>query len=356
MFHKCGIHAPSTEAGGGMRLSDGSKTLTVDIHCHCACSAAVDIMKAEAERTGYVALAYGGGLTSEVNQQQLIDIKPKMESLEERLADMDRMGVDIQAICAPPYQFYYWADPETGRTAARAINDHLAETAAREPGRFVTLGTLPMQNTEMAVAELERCVKELGMRGVEISTSVLEEELSSPRLEPFFAKAEELDILIFIHPSGFTHPQRFDAHYFLNLIGHPLESSLAIGYLIFDGVLDRHPGLKICVAHGGGYVPAYAGRFDHGYHARPDCRQHISQPPSSYLKRLYFDTMVFEPDQLDFLIRKYGSDHVLLGTDYPYDMGDYDPVGLINRVESLSESSRAEICGGNAAKLLKIGS
>ena len=354
MFHKCGIHAPSTEAGGGMRLSDGSKTLTVDIHCHCACSAAVDIMKAEAERTGYVALAYGGGLTSEVNQQQLIDIKPKMESLEERLADMDRMGVDIQAICAPPYQFYYWADPETGRTAARAINDHLAETAAREPGRFVTLGTLPMQNTEMAVAELERCVKELGMRGVEISTSVLEEELSSPRLEPFFAKAEELDILIFIHPSGFTHPQRFDAHYFLNLIGHPLESSLAIGYLIFDGVLDRHPGLKICVAHGGGYVPAYAGRFDHGYHARPDCRQHISQPPSSYLKRLYFDTMVFEPDQLDFLIRKYGSDHVLLGTDYPYDMGDYDPVGLIDKIEGLSGSSRAEICGGNAARLLKI--
>ena len=354
MFHKCGIHAPSTEAGGGIRLSDGSKTLTVDIHCHCASSAAVDIMKQEAERTGYVALAYGGGLTAEVNEQQLVNIKPKMESLEERLADMDRMGVDIQAICAPPYQFYYWADPEVGRAAARAMNDHLVETAAREPGRFVTLGTLPMQNTEMAVAELERCVNELGMRGVEISTSVLDEELSSPRLEPFFAKAEELDILIFIHPSGFTHPQRFDAHYFLNLVGHPLESSLAIGYLIFDGVLDRHPGLKICVAHGGGYVPAYAGRFDHGYHARPDCRQHISQPPSSYLKRLYFDTMVFEPDQLDFLIRKYGADHVLLGTDYPYDMGDYDPVGLIDRVEGLSENGRAEICGGNAARLLKI--
>lgn len=356
MFHKCGVHAPSTEAGSGTRVSDGSKTLTVDIHCHCACNAAADMMKEEADRTGHVALAYGGGLTAEVNRQQLVDIKPKMESLEERLADMDRMGVDIQAICAPPYQFYYWAEPETGRAAAQTMNDHLAEIAAREPGRFVTLGTLPMQNTEMAVAEMERCVKELGMRGVEISTNVNGDELSNPRLEPFFAKAEELDILIFIHPSGFTQPQRFDANYFMNLLGHPLESSLAIGYLIFDGVLDRHPGLKICIAHGGGFVPAYAGRFDHGYHARADCRQHIAEPPSSYMKRLYFDTMVFEPDQLDFLIRKYGAGHILLGTDYPYDMGESDPVGLIHRVEGLSESGRAAICGGNAAGLLKIGS
>ena len=356
MLHKCGAHAPSSEAGGGLRLSDGSKTLTVDIHCHCACKAAADMMKEESERTGHVALAYGSGLTAQVNRQQLDDIRPKMESLETRLADMDRMGVDIQAICAPPYQFYYWAEPETGRAAARMMNDHLAEVAACEPGRFVTLGTLPLQNTEMAVAELERCVKVLGMRGVEISTNVNGEELSSPRLEPFFARAEALDILIFIHPSGFTQPQRFDAHYFVNLLGHPLESSLAIGYLIFDGVLDRYPGLKICIAHGGGFAPAYAGRLDHGYHARADCRQHIAEPPSSYMKRLYFDSMVFEPDQLDFLIRKYGADHVLLGTDYPYDMGESDPVGLINRVEGLGESDRAGICGGNAARLLKIGS
>jgi len=354
MLFTCAARAPSTEAGGGRRVSRGSKTLTVDIHCHCACYAAGDFMKAESERAGKKELAYGGGLTAEVNAQQLIDIKPKMSSVDERLADMDRMGVDIQALAVPPYQFYYWAEPESARQAARIMNDHLADVAAGHPDRFVTLATLPMQNTEMAVVELKRCVKDLGMRGAEISTNVNGEELSSPRLAPFFAAAEELDILIFIHPSGFTHTQRFGENYFVNLIGHPLESTLAIGYLIFDGVLDRHPGLKVCIAHGGGYAPAYAGRFDHGYHARPDCRQHISEPPSAYMRKLHFDTMVFEPDQLAFLIRKYGADHVLLGTDYPYDMGEDDPVGLVNRVEGLSDGDREAVCGLNAARLLNL--
>ncbi len=354
MLFTCAAHAPSTETGGGKLVSNGSKSLTVDIHCHCACYAAGDYMKAESERAGKVELAYGGGLTAEINARQLVDIKPIMSSVDQRLADMDRMGIDIQAIAAPPYQFYYWAEPESGREAARIMNNHLAEVAAGHPDRFVTLGTLPMQNTGMAVAEMVRCVDELGMRGVEISTNVNGEELSSPRLAPFFAKAEELDIVIFIHPSGFTQTQRFGENYFVNLMGHPLESTLAIGYLIFDGVLDRHPGLKICIAHGGGYAPAYAGRFDHGFHARADCRQHITEPPSSYMKRLYFDTMVFEPDQLDFLIRKYGADHVVLGTDYPYDMGEEDPVGLVNRVEGLSEADRAAVCGLNAARLLGI--
>jgi len=354
MLFTCAVHAPSTESGGGQRVSHGSKSLTVDIHCHCACYAAADFMKAESERAGKKELAYGGGLTAEVNAQQLIDIRPKMMSVDERLADMDRMGVDIQAIAVPPYQFYYWAPLENARDAARIMNDHLAEVAASHPDRFATLATLPMQNTEMAVAELRRCVNDLGMRGAEISTNVNGEELSSPRLAPFFAAAEELDILIFIHPSGFTHAQRFGENYFVNLIGHPLESTLAIGYLVFDGVLDRHPGLKVCVAHGGGYAPAYAGRFDHGFHARPDCRQHIKEPPSSYMRRLYFDTMVFEPDQLEFLIRKYGADHILLGTDYPYDMGEDDPVGLVSRVEGLKDDERAAVCGLNAARLLNL--
>ena len=145
-----------------------------------------------------------------------------------------------------------------------------------------------------------------------------------------------------------------DKHYFVNLFGHPTDTSLAIGYLIFDGVLKRHPGLKICVAHGGGWLPSYAARMDHAYHARPDCREVIDQPPSTYLKKLYFDTMVFDADQLEFLIRKYGADHICLGTDYPYDMGDYDPLGLIGKVDGLTESDVAAISGMNAAKLLKL--
>lgn len=355
MFHTCGRTGPATGHGDRPITTDGSKSLTVDIHCHCQCYPVSEMMREEAERAGHAALAFGNPITKAVNEKQLIDIQPKMQSLDERIADMDRMGVDVQAISIPPYQFYYWADPEVGRDAARQLNDHLAAMVAKMPDRLVALGTVPLQNTEMAVAELERCVGELGMKGVEISTVVEEEELSSARLEPFFARAEELDILIFIHPMGFTHADRFKENYFINLIGHPLESSLAIGHLIFDGVLERHPGLKFCVAHGGGYVPAYGGRMDHGYHARPDCRVHISQPPSTYLKKFYFDTMVFEPDQLDYLIRSYGADHVLLGTDYPYDMGDDDPLALVARVEGLPSEERAAICGLNAAQLLKLG-
>ncbi len=354
MFFTCAKHAPSTEQGGSRKVSNGSKTLTVDIHCHCESARATEMMQAEAERTGGTALGFGTDLTRAINKRQLIDIEPKMSSLDERLADMDGMGIDVQAISVPPYQYYYWAEPEVGRQVSTILNDHLAETAAGNAERFVALGTVPLQHTEMAVRELERCVNDLGMRGVEISTNVNGRELSEPRLERFFAKAEELDVLIFIHPAGFTHADRLTENYFINLIGHPLESTLAISQLIFGGVLERHPGLKICVAHGGGYLPAYAGRMDHGYHARADCRGSLLSPPSVYLKRLYFDTMVFEPDQIAFLIGKYGADHVLLGTDYPYDMGETDPIGLIGRVATLSEEARNAVCGLNAARLLKI--
>ena len=354
MFHTCGARGPAADHAARPNATNGSKTLTVDIHCHCQCYPVSEMMKAEADRTGHTALAFGNPLTKSVNEKQLVDIQPKMQSLDERLADMDRMGVDVQAIAIPPYQYYYWAEAEVGREATRKLNDHLAETVAKEPERLVALGTVPLQNTQMAVAELQRCVGELGMRGVEISTRVGGEELSSPRLEPFFAKAEDLDTLIFIHPEGFSAGERFTEHYFINLIGHPVESSLAIGHLIFGGVLDRYPGLKICVAHGGGYVPAYAGRMDHGYNARPDCREKLTSPPSTYLGKFYFDTMVFEPDQLAFLIKKYGADHILLGTDYPYDMGEDAPLDLIAKVDGLDADERSAICGLNAARLLKL--
>ncbi|UCH73951.1 MAG: amidohydrolase [Rhodospirillales bacterium] len=355
MLFRCAAHAPATEAGGARTVSRGGRTLTVDIHCHCNCAAVAAEMSEEAARAGHAALAYGNALTREVNEKQLAAIAPKMDSVAERLADMDRMGVDVQAISLPPYQLYYWAEPGLGRDVARRLNEFLVETAATAPDRLVALGTIPLQHPEFAVAELEHCVQELGMRGVEILTHVNGVELSRAGLDPVFARAEELGALIFIHPDGFTHGARFQEHYFLNLVGHPIENTLAIGHLVFDGVLDRYPGLKVCVAHGGGYAPAYAGRFDHGWGARPDCREHITEPPSSYMKKLYFDTMVFAPDQLEFLIRKYGADHILLGTDYPYDMGEDDPVGLVGRVDGLSDEERAAVCGLNAARLLKIG-
>ncbi len=359
MLHTCGDHKPkrmvvSDGNGGG---AGGTKHRVVDIHCH---RQSVDVgqrMKAEAERLGHAALSFGVSLpelTKETNAKQLEFIKPKMMSVDVRLADMDKMGVDVQAISVPPFQFYYWAEPEVGRDAARDMNDQMATVVGDHPDRFVALATLPLQNTEMALAEMQRCVKDLGMRGIEISTNVNGDELSDPRLAPVFAKAEELGLVIFIHPEGFTQPDRMAGHYLINLVGHPLESTLAISALIFDGVLARHPGLKICVAHGGGFLPAYAGRMDHAYHARPDVRDGLAKPPGEYLKQLYFDSMVFAPDQLKYLIDKFGADRILLGTDYPLDMGESDPLGLIGRVEGLDEASVAAIAGGNAAGLLGL--
>lgn len=336
-------------------VSNGVKSLVVDIHCHRQSMPATEKMKEVANWSGHEALGYGNDATRKVNQQQLAALIPKMTSVEERLADMDKMGVDIQAVCVPPYQYYYWAEPDVGREVSRQMNDELAEVVAGTPDRFVGLGTIPLQDTGMAVAELERCVKELGFRGVEISTNVNGEELCSPRLEKFFAKAEELDVLIFIHPSGFTHADRLTEHYFINLIGHPLESTIGISQLIFGGTMEKYPGLKICVAHGGGFLPAYSGRMDHGHAGRADCRTVISKAPTEYLKKFYFDTMVFEPDQLGYLINKFGADHILLGTDYPYDMGYYDPLGLIGGVAGLNEADQAQVRGLNAARLLKIG-
>ena len=326
----------------------------IDIHCHRECGQAALLMKAEAERIGHVPLSFGSALTKEVNRRQLVDIKPKMESVEVRLGDMDRMGVDIQTLSIAPYQTFYWADPAIAAESARTVNDELAGLVGRHPERFVGLGTVPLQDPDGAVTELRRCMADLGFKGLEIGTNVEGEELSSARLDPFWAAVEETGAVVFLHPIGFTHPQRLGEHYFFNVIGHPIENTLAIANLIFGGTLERFPGLKIVVAHGGGYLPAYAGRMDHAYHAREDVREGLPKPPGEYLRKLYFDTMVFEPDQLAFLVGKYGADHIVLGTDYPYDMGESDPVGLVARIPGLSEDQKAEICGGNAARLMGL--
>ncbi|HUF95104.1 MAG TPA: amidohydrolase family protein [Acidimicrobiia bacterium] len=326
----------------------------IDIHCHRECSPAAALVNPEAERLGKKPLRFGSELTKEVNRRQLEALRPKMESTEERISDMDAMGVDVQALSVSPYHMFFWAEGELGDEAFRIINDDLAELVDSHPDRFTGLGAVPLQNPGNAVIELRRCIEDLGFGGIETSTHVEGEELTSSRFEPFWETAEELGAVIFIHPTGFTDPARFTEHYFFNTIGHPLEETICAGRLIFDGVMERHPDLKIVFAHGGGFLPAYAGRFDHAYHAREDVRHGLPRPPSEYLSMFYFDTMVFEPDQLGFLIDKYGADRILLGTDYPYDMGESDPLGLIKSVSGLSSHDIELIAGGNAARLLGL--
>jgi aminocarboxymuconate-semialdehyde decarboxylase len=354
MLYSCHPIARSGSRSQQARRGKGKRPFAVDIHCHVYIPAA-DKAVGDAAATNWDAMyTYSNEATRQVNRKQMDVISVPLTSVERRLEDMDRTGVDVQALSPSPPQYYYSTPPDIGHAAARLVNDGIAEIVARYPERFVGFGSVPLQAPELAVRELERVVREHDFRGVEISTNVAGAELAEPRFRKFFAKAEELGVLIFMHPNGFSDGRRLTDHYFINVIGNPLESTIAVSHLIFSGVLAEHPKLKICVAHGGGYLPAYAARMDHAHKAREDCRRIIKRKPSSYLKKLYFDTVVFSHAQLEYLVAQYGSDHLLLGTDYPFDMAMTDPVGFVESAPKLKRAEKDAIAGGNAARLLKL--
>ena len=296
--------------------------------------------------------------TKEVNARQDVDrasrITGKGNGLAERLQDLDDMGIDVQLIMPPPVQCYYTVPLDIGIKATRLVNEGIAEYVERAPDRFVGLGSVPMTDPIEASAELERSMRALGLKGAQVLTNVAGCELSDPKFAPFWQKAESLGALIVIHPNGFTEGTRLKRFYFNNVIGNPLETTLALHYLIFDGVFERHPNLKLLAVHGGGYLGAYSGRADHAWGARPDCRAGLPLPPTHYLKKVFVDTVVFTPHQLAALVAVFGADRVLLGTDYPFDMAESDPIGHVASVETFDRRTIEGISGGNAKKLLAI--
>ena len=353
MMYSC---APAGHASGPSAVVRNRKgrSLRVDIHCHYfnrdAATKVAHLNPAQYEPS----VTYANALTREVNVKQMQDRAPKLSDIAVRLKDMDRMGIDIQAVSPAPNQTYYWTEPGMGQELARAVNERIAQVAAQWPDRFVGLGTVPLQDPGLAVSELEFAIRKLGLRGVEINPSVNGKELTASNLEKFFAAAEQLNAVIFMHPIGFTQGERLMDHYFNNVIGNPLETTVAASHLIFDGVMERHPKLKIVLPHAGGYLAHYWARMDHAHRARPDCRTRIKKAPSSYLKKFYFDTIAFDPRMLRQMVDQYGPEHLLLGTDYPYDMGIDDPVAVVNGIPRLNAADKARIMGGNAARLLKI--
>ncbi len=347
--------APKAPVKKTVRNSLGQAKV-VDIHCHYL-NPAVNAKTKDLNAAKYDPTAiFANDLTNETNHKQMSTRAPKLMGIEERIKDMDKMGVDIQAISPAPYHYFYFTEPDRGASLARDVNEGIASLVAAHPDRFVGLGSVPLQNPELAVQELEYAVKTLGLRGVEINTNVNGKNLTDPSLglEKFFAKANELGTVIFLHPMGFTQGERLTNHYFNNVIGNPLDTTIAVSHLIFDGVVARNPKIKFIAAHGGGYIAHYWARMDHAWRARKDCRTVIKRAPSTYLEKFYFDSITFDPMMLKHLIDRFGAEHVLMGTDYPYDMGEDDPRGLIAAVKGLPAAQRKQIEGLNAMKLLKI--
>jgi aminocarboxymuconate-semialdehyde decarboxylase len=330
------------------------KSVTIDCHCHVAVPRVAEIVGPHLKQATDPLVQSSMPETQALMAKQAADIQSRISTTDERFGVMDEMGVDMQLICPSPPQIYYNLPLDIGVQAAHALNDGIAEYVGKHKDRLIALGGVPMQDGDEAAKELERCKNQLGFKGVEILTNVNGKELSDPAFAPFWKKAEELDALVLIHPTGFTQPQRFARFYFNNVIGNPLDTTMALHYLIFDGVLERHPKLKILAVHGGGYLGAYSGRIDHAWGARSDCNVGLPKPPTSYLKQVYVDTVVFTPLQLKALVELFGADHVIMGTDYPFDMLEYDPIGHIMGTPGLDDTTRAKLAGGNLKKLVGL--
>jgi predicted TIM-barrel fold metal-dependent hydrolase len=287
----------------------------------------------------------------EANRAQLQRVWPQLTSVERRLADLDAIGVDMQVV-GPMPMHRYWAEPGLAAKLTTVVNEAVAAHCAAGQGRLIGLGTVPLQHPDLAVRELRRAVGELGLRGVSVSTNVDGRELADRAFDPFWAAAADLGAVVFIHPWGCSLGSRLAANFLGNTFGQPTETALGLSHLIFGGTLDRHPRLKLLAAHGGGFLPTYIGRSDHAWENRPDARGCLHRP-SEYLRKIWYDALVYAPGALRHLVEVVGADKVVLGTDYPFDMGVTDPVERA-AAAGLPAADLTAILSGNAASLFSV--
>jgi predicted TIM-barrel fold metal-dependent hydrolase len=342
-FCSCGlIDAARAQQSAPARLPvtvNGKRVKTIDVHSHCLFHDAVNLMGDEAR-----------GIQGQVNgsQNQFIVIA-------ERLKQMDAMAIDMEVLSINP--FWYRKDRDTAAAIVKLQNEKLAELCAAQPERFAAFASLSLQYPDLAAQQLEDAVKKLGLRGAAIGGSVAGEDFSNPKFHPVWAKAEELDAVLFIHPQSTPElAKRFQGNGWLsNTIGNPLDTTIALQHLIFEGTLDRFPGLKVLAAHGGGYLGSYAPRDDHACFVAPPgaCNPEIKlkKQPTEYLNQLHFDALVFTPEALRHLVAQVGASQIMLGSDHPF-VWEQHPVDHVFATTTLSDDEKVAILGGNAAKLL----
>jgi predicted TIM-barrel fold metal-dependent hydrolase len=344
----CGVHGAFAQmrmkpATGVRREASvaGERVKTIDIHCHCIVREVLDVVK--------------GTDVEKVLQGQLASASQGMPVGAERIEDMNFDGIDMQALTINP--FWYYTDRDLARRIIDVQNQKLSELCAAHPDRFVAFSTVALQFPELAAEQMEHAIKNLGLRGVAIGASIGDDELAARKFDPFWAKAEELQALVFIHPQpdGKSLRVRTGGSGALNtVLGNPWETTLCLAHLIFEGTLDRFPRLKIVSAHGGGFLTSYAARMDYGCSVFPtQCTVKLQKKPTEYLRDLFFDTLVFTPEGLRHMVAEAGSGQFMVGTDYPIPWVD-GPVDQVMATPGLSDAERKAILGGTAAKLLHL--
>ena len=333
------------------------KHTAIDIHTHAEFAGTLDILKkryTETEIFDRFTSSVSGRHSAELNKGIVAGIRDALRDPEKKVRDMDEKKIGIYILSSTPFSFFYEVENDLAVELARYHNDQLSAMVKKNPGRFAAVATLPLQSPEEALKELKRAVKELGLRGIEIGSNVAKRELGDETFWPIYEALQELDVPMFVHPHHVAGLDRLLDYYLNNLIGNPLDTTIAATRLIFSGTLEKFPKLKVVLAHGGGQFPFIFGRIEHGYKVRPEPKEKIHEPPRAFLKNFYFDTITHNADALRYLIAFAGADHVLLGSDYPYDMGDADPVQTVSKLSGIKAAGRRKIMRESAVTLFGL--
>ena len=328
--------------------------VSIDVHAHVVPAGVVAALVADGGRYGIEVVERDGRRTVLIaGRVEAGPLRADFSETAPRLSAMDAAGVQVQILSSWIDMTAYALAAEAGARYASMFNEALAATAAEHPDRFRCVATVPLQAPVAAAAELRRAVADLGMVGVEIATTVDGRDLDDPELAPFWAAAEELRCLVLIHPYASLAGRGVTRYFLNNLVGNPAESTVALGHLVFGGVLERYPGLRICMVHGGGFAPYQLGRWDHAFqHNARGSAANLTRPPSEHVARVHHDTVLHSPRSLRLLLDVVGAEHHVLGSDYPFEMGDLDPVTTLDRVPGLTADERALVLSGNLQRLL----
>lgn len=329
-----------------------SNVRTIDTHTHVLTEETVGLLRKEAPKVPVTITPIDSEFaTLDVGGVAYRPFPRGGFDIAHRLRDMDAMDVDVQVLSATPQTYLYNQDASLGAVTSAIQNDQIAKLVKENPQRFMGIATLPMQAPDKAADELKRAMTRLGLRGTMFASNIMGKNLDDPSFEPVWATAEELGAFVFIHPNNVAGADRMKSYYLNNLIGNPLDTTIGAACLYFGGVLDRHPKLAVVLAHGGGFTPYQAARWEHGWQVRPEPKKNISKRPTNIAKRFYYDTILHSAPVLEFMIEHVGADRVMLGSDYPYDMGMMDCVKHLRGL-NISDADKATILSTRAQALL----